>query len=493
MLTNRIKQLGMISSISIAISFVLIFMGKFELILALWILFFTFLPSLLLVRSLPFLSIKVVVYFVVVTQAVTLPLFYLRAESYRFQSHRPYEFTGLESIKVFIPLGLLLFTIVLVSFILLQISSKKFTAYFRNKDCNTAAIRRLQYVDLPNYRLLKNCRYNTNVFIAIFIVITIMIPVNAWMFQKGIGLTGVAPPHLPFRLSGVLTYLAKLIVPSLLFFLYFLSTRKSYLIVFLFGLYSIFLGVATVSRGSVLLVMLAPLACAIFDRRIAIMMLSSFLVSLSFLVATVARNFVYVVDEGVSGVSMDLDVFRVLVASMNEVDLELILFSFLSIVERLTSFQNLFMSSQFDAVSVGGGWAIFAKQIDWRLIAFNHKEMHLEMLGYVVPNGFYMGLKGFWGPAMAAMSQSYFFLLPFGIFATFFLILQEWLLRKITTKYCLKKDLLLITIVIFTLNFLVGQGQPLINYLMALLVLVALMPRVKEASVFLGSLGIKSR
>lgn len=481
-------------SIGILMSFVFLFMGQYELILAWWIMLVLLLPSLFLVQRVRFVSIKAVVWFVLIAQAVTLPLFYLRAEHYRFQTHRPYDFTGLESLQVYLPLGLLLFTIVLLSYIFSKFKIKnKISKSIRNSTDNTGAIQILQDPTSASHQIIRSRRSNIFILAGIVAVIAIMIPVNAWMFKMGIGLTGIAPPQLPFKLSGILTYLAKYIVPFSLAFLYILSTRKSYFIVILFGLYSIFLGLTTVSRGAALLVMLAPLAFAMVDRRMGLMALSLILISLSLLVATVARNFIFIVDAGVSGADLSLGIFGTLTSVMNEVDWERFLLILPSIVARLSSFQNLFMSSQFDPMSVGGGWSIFIKQVDWRLIDLGHDAMHMEMLGYTVPRGFYMGLYGYWGPAMAAINQSYLFLLPFGTFAAFFLILQEWLLKNAMRIYCVKNIFFSIMIILLTLNFLVSQGSLVVNYLLVFLFFIVIMPRIKEAGVLLRSLGVSTR
>lgn len=465
-------------------------MGQYELTLALCVLLIFLLPSLILVQNIPFISIKVVVWFVFVTQAVTLPLFYLRAEQYRFQFHRPYEFTGLEVLQVYVPLGILLLTIVLISITFSKFLIRKHSLVYSRPHDRKTKVGSATPLSLDSTRSRQ--AYILTV-IGIAAVILTMIPINVLMFKMGIGLTGITPPQLPFRLSGVLTYLGNYIAPSLLTIIYILSPRRSYFAVCLLGLYSIFLGLTTVSRAAAVLVMAAPLAFSIVDKRIVLLVLSFISISLSTLVATSARNFVYIVEAGVVGADLSLGTLSALANAINYIDLERFLLILPRIISRLSSFQDLFMSSQFDANVIGGGWIIFLNHIDWRMVEISSNAMHLEMLGQTVPKGFYMGLYGFWGMAMASINSSYLFVLPYGVYAAIFLILQEHLIEKVGRVYCVKITLLKFATGILTLNFLVSAGSQIVTTLILAVFFIALFPRIKEVADLLRLVGISTR
>ena len=86
------------------------------------------------------------------------------------------------------------------------------------------------------------------------------------MFQNGISIVGVEPPRLPFKLSGILHYFTKYVVPLTLGYLYYRSPRNLPTALLLLG-YGLLLGLTSVSRSALVLVLLPVLGLAWIDRR----------------------------------------------------------------------------------------------------------------------------------------------------------------------------------------------------------------------------------
>lgn len=495
MQASRPRQLRMTLSLAILMSFVFLLIGEYELTLAWFIMFFFLLPCLIFVQRVPFLSIKVVVWFVLVTQSVTLPLFYLRAEDYEFQAHRPYNFTGLESLQIFIPLGLLSFTLVLISFVFSKLHIiKNYIRFFQNHN-NILSKSKNNFNDtyLLTYSPTRGYRSHILAPLGIVAIVMIMIPVNSWMFTMGIGLAGVAPPQLPYKLSGALFYLAKFLIPLILIILYTQSNRKSYFIILVLGVYSIFLGLSTVSRGAALSVLIAPIAFSLIDKRMGLLVISIIFASVSLLLASLARNALFIVESGFSTADLSLGLIGTFFFALRGVDFVNSLLILPSIVGRFEGFQNLFMSSQFNPDAIGGTLEIFLKLIDHRLIHFDHDAMHLEMRGHTVPYGFYMGLSGFFGSAVSAINTNILYIPLFSLLAVLCLLLQELLIYRITNNYKIIKIFASLLVVGVSITFLLGPGSIIGNSVLLIILIFGIFPRVRQLYIILRAVGVSRR
>lgn len=475
------KVMTRIALISFFLTLVFLALGKAELIIAWWIMILCLLPAIILVQGSSFVSLKVAVWLAFISQAVTMPMFYLRPEAYQFQSHRPFGFTGFEALPVFLPLGIFLLAL-LASAALLSSLFKLAPRRLIRRPINSAAgffTEGLAYLSSNNPQSLAGKAGSPLATLAIVSTVILMLPLNSWMFQMGIGLTGVTPPLLPFRLSGGLTYFATYLVPFLLAYLYIRTSRRSLLIVLVLGAYSAFLGVSTVSRGAALLVILAPLAYSIIDRRWALLFTSILLASFSLFVTTFSRNVVFVVYSGSSFGDTSLGVIGTLLHAISLFEWDAFLLIIPFIIGRLLSFQGLFMASQFDPGAVGGALNIFIKVLHRSLIDLGHDAMHIEMRGHTVTSGFYMGLSGFYGNGIAAINESLAYLPLFSLLGAIVLVTQELAIRRIAVKYSLIPVLTAPIIVLFSLKYIVSAGWPIGNYLLIALLVIAFIPRIK--------------
>jgi hypothetical protein len=127
--------------------------------------------------------------------------------------------------------------------------------------------------------------------LALFLLAVAM-PVSLFMYDSRVGITGVEPPVLAYRMTGILTYFRMFLVPALILIGFGLSNRGLALsLVVLF--YAFVAGFASASRF-VTVASAAPLVVfALMDRRMLRLAAISVAAGAIFLLVTGSRNFVY--------------------------------------------------------------------------------------------------------------------------------------------------------------------------------------------------------
>ena len=160
-------------------------------ILYLWIINFTFyLLTSYLSKKVKSISFKFTLFFLFISIALTLPA--LTLPKY------------VADITKLIPFFLSLSSILIVLFFFVKLYDYKLD---------------------QNYLLFKSPKkensYNSNIYyFYIIIFIVILLPLNYWMFQNKIGITGIPSTKLILKLSGILSLFCKFFVPLIFFYLF---------------------------------------------------------------------------------------------------------------------------------------------------------------------------------------------------------------------------------------------------------------------------------
>lgn len=477
--------------LSCFVSLTLLLTNQLEIVIAWWIMLSCFIPALIWVTKSSFLSTKIVVWTSFITQAVTMPIFYLNPKKYAFQRHRPFNFTGLASLDVFYKIGTFLLVLLLfVSIWERLIRNSKRKHYLVTLEGNTHGDP--SSTVNPSNRLTITRSTSLISSGSIILIIVLMIPLNNWMFEMGIGLTGVEPPDLPYRLSGILTYFAKIAIPFLLSFLYMRTRRQSFLLVIILGFYSIFLGVSTVSRSTALMVIICPLVFSLIDRRWVIFLTSIVFAAFSLGLSTFSREIVFVVVNNVSDGNTSIGLIGTLVKTAAGLTWDQLLLIIPSTIGRFEGFEGLWLASHVNPAVMGGGWAVWIKTIDWTLINLGHDTVHLEVLGYTVPKGFYNVSGSLLAYMLWSVGGSWFFYIPFAILASSFLVLQERSLRIIEIRYAVNPLIINALVTILSLSYFTSTGFPIGNFVFITLLVVSLLPKSKTISYFLKDIGFST-
>ena len=265
------------------------FVGETQTLGAFWfVLLFLFPPAYIGFFS-KNLALKVFCAIPFITQIISVPLFFITREEYAFYGHRPFEFTAIETAPVLLMVGIYMITVVFF----VAIGSKLISLLSKKKSI-------LIYGDKPRWSSNSSASVIANnkmkCFWGVVFLIAICVPIRSWMFNSGIAIAGTPPPILPYKLSGVLFYLFMYIVPLIIGYLYMNTSRDSYLLAILILSFAIFSGIASTSRGALLLTSMSVIYFAWIDRRWIILGISSSFIMVGFLLATASRVIVHISD-----------------------------------------------------------------------------------------------------------------------------------------------------------------------------------------------------
>lgn len=370
--------------------------GEFDAMLAWWMVIALLLPPLLWALKTPYVALKTICYISFLTQFITLPFFYLNRDKFAWGHVKPFEFTAWAAFPMLAKVSLFLFALVIFFRWFYQISLfggalRKLPTQLPQVSASTGTEHQLQYVSFD----VRQNRKSWQFVVLIILLIAVLAPLNLWSFSQGIGITGVAPPALPYRLSGILFYLMKYITPLFLGYLY-AKTKRGWLLMLLFLAYAWLLGLCSVSKGAVIIVMLPVVAFAWLDRhkmKLAVASLGT-IIGVSF--AAEARTYVYTVSLGITGADTSMSIFTLISNVFSNPDSEIWQFDFLplfisGIMSRFEGFGNLVMSQYYNPDEVVGAWGFILMMIWKGLVSFDTNLHSIQWQGNVLPEGFYNG------------------------------------------------------------------------------------------------------
>lgn len=423
-----------------------------------------------------FLSVKVNIFSVQLfcftslsTQLITVFTFYTLKSEYSFMHHREFYFRFYEVLSPLLLVGSFLFCTILLT-ILLEKIFKTF------QDKNRYVIKNYFIQKLLNH---KNRNNSKKYVLLIIMLIFISFPIKVWMFNRGIGLVGIEPPRLPFRLSGILFYTFSYLFPVIISALYVLSNNLSFKLTFLITFYSFLIGIASLSKGVFLLSFSPVLIIALINKKWFTILYGFTIFPLSIFSILAARGITYATDGlGVYKNSIEfLSLLKNIFLNFNFSIENLAIFS--SIAGRVEGFESLFLASKFDVNKIGGSFNIFLKTLSSRFINFDHDILHYEFLGYTIPLGFH-NVSGTINTYMLfASNNNLIFLFIFSAYLAVILIFIEKMTLKALIKYNLNIYYFFGIIFISTLWFYTGPGTFEINFILFILLLMGSLPKIE--------------
>ena len=450
--SGAVFTLKWIFTISTLFTLVFLVTGQNQLVIAWWLMLACMLIPVLWVGHSKFLSVKVFVWVAFITQAVTMPIFYLFPKAYASQTHRPFGFTGLEVLQVEIRLG---------AFLLVFLTIVSFLRRFIKHPSSLAIANKPSSLNVVLKILPRVSKLGSFIRTALILIIILMaIPLNLWMFKMGVGITGIEPPRLPYRLSGILYYTVRWILPGILALLYFQTRQKSVLLVLILVSYGLFLGVSTASRSAVVSLIIVPIVLAFLNRRWVLFSIAFTLGLISVGLTTASRAVIHVASIGKSDADTSLGVLVTMFEAAPLMDWSKLLLILPAIIARLTSFEGLYLASQVDPSSFGGGFAVWLKSLHWRLADLSHEAVHWEHVGYVPPVGFYNAIADTYGYAFWGGNGMVVYYIFFALSSALFLMLQEQSIGRLANKFGLVGFLSTSLTVFLSIFFIIGPGFP---------------------------------
>jgi hypothetical protein len=436
--------------------------GEIQGMLAWWIAIAFLLPPLLWALKTRYFTLITICSITFFTQFITLPFFFLNKEDFTFSHIKPFGFTALEVAPMFLYVAVFLYALIILFKLLYWLYPFGRTKKIKENWGQTAPFlsNKMSNATLP-IRTDKNKR-SWAFYALIILIIVIVTPINLWMFSMDIGLTGIEPPTLPYRLAGFLHYATKFIIPFVLGYLYW-KTKGGWLLMFLLLSYAWILGLSSISRGALIIVMLPVLVAALLNRQYIMSFVALFGTILGVAFVTLARTFIYIIDgNNKSGASTEFNIISIGFNIISDQDSpfkepDFLLTVFVGIVGRVESFKSLVMANYYDLTEVMSPFG-FIQRMVWRGFAPIDTDLHhLQWQGNILPEGFYNGgslianviilgnVSLLWLPACSAV-------------VALLLVILEKTVRVVVQKYNLPHIFAIALITFFTMIFFIETG-----------------------------------
>jgi hypothetical protein len=449
--------------------------GETEAMLAWWMAIVLLLPLLLWAfktRHIALITISLITFF---SQFFTLPFFYIGRDDFLWGHVKPFGFSAWEAFPMLSKV--MLFIVCLILFFRLLY---RLTLYYGSSspcscrfNLQSSQLKQKSFI-VHNAQHLKPSRNTYLYTFLLVLVIAILVPLNLWMFSQGIGIVGVESPRLPFRLTGILHYLTKYLIPLLIAFLYW-KTKRDFFNMAVMLLYALILGLSNLSRGTLILVMLPVLAAAWLDRRLLLLMIAGLGAFIGVASVNLARNFVYIVTAGKTGAITDSGILSIISSIFEDTDgylrrADFHLSTFVAIFDRFDGFSNLVMSHFYDPYAVNGPMIMILGMIWQGLAPVDLDVHHIQWQGNVLPEGFMNG-----GSLLSSVviigNANLLWIFLFAFIASCILVSLEKSVRRVAALYGLSE--LVATMLIGMLSiFFFNSGGGSVTFVWPLLLLL---------------------
>ncbi len=469
-------------ALKVIIGCVLLFFGlsiylsnfyDFDILFVWWLILFSLLPLVFLSFNIDYIYIRIICVLTLVTQSISAPVFYIYKDDFYWDKPFTFNFSG--AYEIFLKVFLFNFYLVLFSYLF-----RMFFKYsgsnknYRITDWNNGAASRILF---SNLRLPVN---NNLSGIGLIFFLLLLIPINFWMFSQGIGVVGVQPSPLPFKLVGILFYFTKYIAPLLIFSLFYSSKRGLILVVFLM-IYSFVLGLSSLSRFSFLIVLLPVIFVGLCERRSILLFVCGIIISFGFFFITYTRDFVYIISDGVVSGNFEDGLWIIVSNSISSlfsgnIDIKYFLIIPLDIINRVESFQNLVMAQFYDIYMLTTPLAIIANSFSINFFQIDPDLHHIQWQGNILPSGFFNG-GGLLSNAVILGGANLAWILIYAFVVNFILFSFEILAFRLTFKYKSPRSIgVLLTAFFSFCYFAAGAGNNFILSMYAVVFLLSALP-----------------
>tara|TARA_B100000212_G_scaffold342100_1_gene327597 strand:- start:16623 stop:17849 length:1227 start_codon:yes stop_codon:yes gene_type:complete len=255
---------------------------------------------------------------------------------------------------------------------------------------------------LPNYSWINNSKeirdkknkkiiFNEKIiFFISLLIITFNAFINYFMFTHKIGITGVAPQELPFKLVGIIYYYRLFIVPYIYFRISALLSKKtiSRLIILLIFISANFTALVSGSKGLYVLHMLPLIIYLIKWKNYKTLICSLLFLFLSLPAYGLMRNIIYSIHYQFEEDFLNLDVLLYLIQYISETvfkDPGQIIQSAFLLIGRFLGIRELLMTV-YNPIEIVNPSIIFHYFYGLRFLDVNN-FVPLELTGITLPEG----------------------------------------------------------------------------------------------------------
>jgi hypothetical protein len=267
--------------------------------------------------------------------------FFLQRDTYQysgFSAVKDFDFSAVRFIGYYVPVIVAYYVILLVAATPMLLNP----ARYRIIEAGSDAFGRLASFMSPQGSL-RNRGLKRLLFLGL---VAVFASTNWWMYNNGIGLTGITPPELPFHLSGILYYTARFVFPVILTYL-FTRFRPSIADLYLVIAYACFASLTSVSRTVLVLLFLPIFVIGFVEKRYLFSAIAGIIVGVMYPVIEFARNVVYLIQDGVSTRNVAFSLPAVILNSASEYRFGGFLAGPLALVARVGGGQDVALAAQY--------------------------------------------------------------------------------------------------------------------------------------------------
>lgn len=404
-------------------SLILVLVGEVTTVLAWWLMSTPLAIIAWLARDSSYLSLRVICALSLSTQIITVPAFFVNRFDYQLVTERPFAFTVLATLPIAAKASVFMLLV--------------FVFYRLTEVCLRPVPLREPSDPTPTARWVATKSRSPRLYsLVLLATVMLAVPLNVWMFRQGIAIVGVEPPRLPFQLSGALHYVVRFVLPVFLAFVYLKSGRGPFPSMLMLS-YGTILGLTTLSRSSMVLVLLPVLTVSWLERRPAQAAIAAIVMLTAFGAISQARNFVYLVVDGISAAVTDMGITG-LIAQLSNVSDQLhpirLMSWLVALFDRVEGFGNLVLASSYDPRAVIGGFGFVLRMIWQPLAPLDLDRHHLQWQGYVLPEGYVNG-GALLSNALIASNETLAWLPVMALLTTLILITLEHCIRRIAKAF----------------------------------------------------------
>lgn len=434
-------------------------------------------PPFLLSLSTPYISLKIFLLISLVTQYITLPYFFLDRDRWIFSDTIPFGFTALETFPILLKISLFLFAVLFFFRLIFRLSwtQRSIRKFSIASEYNSSFKEKSMKKKIPNPFVINDLK-TMKFSLLIFLLIPPLIILNLWMYSNGVGITGVAPPRLPYKMSGILFYFTKFLVPVLLGYLYFKSKRR-FLLMITYLIYAWIFGLCATSKGAVLIIMTPVIALAWIDKRYFVFLTAALGTVVGVFLASGARYYVHYVDQNVTGADTTYSLFFLINSIVFDPtsrlwDLDFLPWMIAGIAGRVEYFGSLVQAQYYDPDAVVGAVGFLLRMIWTGLVEIDVDAHHIEWQGYILPKGFFNG-GSILSNAIIVSNSALWWLMISGLITAVMLVAIEKSTNYFFRRYIFISTMRVPTIFYLTLLYFTQSSTSNIFVLVIIVMIVA--------------------
>ena len=306
-----------------------------------------------------------------IANVIGTPLFILNKEKYSYDGWnavKDFDFSTISFLNIYAYSFTSILLLVGFVWIIEKYNPEHLSVYFKNNENEISR----NILD-SNINKKKKSKFTWSFVFFIFYIITVAIAV--FMYINKIGILGIEPERLPFKMVGILFYLRGYILPITLFVI-FNKTSKSILLMVLVIILAIMMGALSASRGITFIYMF-PVIVGILNKKVSFqrVALVAALIVLSYVVTSMARDIIYANAEQSLSI---IDLLLGLLGSSSEFQSDRgLFFSLLNVIStisnRLYGAQDMVLAYQYVLIDP---WSSFGNFLLTEPIADLAKELY---------------------------------------------------------------------------------------------------------------------